>query len=89
MPSNVKACSQEQVFFFLNLNFSVMYLNNLQQDEIFVPSEMKPLESITGIQSRKGLENVIVSNGKVVNVVTILSFTIVNSILYCFISLLP
>lgn len=70
MPSNVKACSQEQVFFFLNLNFSVMYLNNLQQDEIFVPSEMKPLESITGIQSRKGLENVIVSNGKVVNVVS-------------------
>ena len=47
-----------------------MYLNNLQQDEIFVPSEMKTLESITGIQSRRGLENVIVSNGKVVNVVS-------------------
>lgn len=47
-----------------------MYLNNLQQDEIFVPSEMKSLESITGIQSRRGLENVIVSNGKVVNVVS-------------------
>ncbi|WP_252736969.1 DUF932 domain-containing protein, partial [Zobellia galactanivorans] len=47
-----------------------MYLNNLQQDEIFVPSEMKSLACITGIQSRRGLENVIVSNGKVVNVVS-------------------
>ncbi|MDY7397001.1 DUF932 domain-containing protein [Aureibaculum sp. 2210JD6-5] len=47
-----------------------MYLNNLQQDEIFIPSEMKSLQSITGIQSRRGLENVIISNGKVVNVVS-------------------
>lgn len=47
-----------------------MYLDNLQQDEIFVPAEMKSLESITGIRSRRGLENVIVSNGKVVNVVS-------------------
>ncbi len=47
-----------------------MYLNNLQQDEVFVPSEIKPFESITGIQSRRGLENVIVSNGKIVNVVS-------------------
>lgn len=47
-----------------------MYLINLQQDEIFVPSEMKPLKNITGLESRRGLENVIVSNGKVVNVVS-------------------
>lgn len=47
-----------------------MYLQNLQQDEIFVPSEMKSLKSLTQMESRRGLENVIVSNGKVVNVVS-------------------
>ena len=47
-----------------------MYLNHLQQDEIFIPSEIKSFESITGIKSRSGLENVIVSNGKIVNVVS-------------------
>lgn len=47
-----------------------MYLQNLQQDEIFVPSEMKSLTSITGMESRRGLENVIISNGKIVNVVS-------------------
>ena len=47
-----------------------MYLSNLQHDEIFVPSEMKPLRSLTGMESRRGLENVIVSNGKIVNVVS-------------------
>jgi len=41
-----------------------MYLNNLQPDEIFIPSAIKSFESITGIQSRKGLENVIVSNSE-------------------------
>ena len=47
-----------------------MYLNHLQQDEIFIPSAIKSFESITGIKSRRGLENVIVSNGKIVNVVS-------------------
>lgn len=47
-----------------------MYLNHLQQGEIFIPSEIKSFESITGIKSRRGLENVIVSNGKIVNVVS-------------------
>jgi len=47
-----------------------MYLKNLQQDEIFVPSEMKSLKSLTQMESRRGLENVIVSNGKIVNVVS-------------------
>ena len=47
-----------------------MYLQNLQQDEIFVPSEMKPLKSLTQMESRRGLENVIISNGKIVNVVS-------------------
>ncbi len=47
-----------------------MYLNNLQQDEIFVFSEMKSLKNLTGIESRRGLENAIISNGKIVNVVS-------------------
>ncbi len=47
-----------------------MYLNNLQQDSVFVSSEMKPLQSFTGMASRRGLENVIISNGKIVNVVS-------------------
>ncbi|CDF80283.1 conserved hypothetical protein (DUF932) [Formosa agariphila KMM 3901] len=47
-----------------------MYLKNLQQDDIFVPSEMTALESLIQMPSRRGLENVIISNGKVVNVVS-------------------
>ena len=47
-----------------------MYLSNLQQDEIFVPSEMKSLKSLTQMESRRGLENAIISNGKIVNVVS-------------------
>ena len=47
-----------------------MYLQNLQQDEIFVPSEMKSLKSLTQMESRRGLENAIISNGKIVNVVS-------------------
>ncbi len=47
-----------------------MYLSNLQQDEIFVSSEMKSLKSLTQIESRRGLENAIISNGKIVNVVS-------------------
>ena len=47
-----------------------MYLSNLQQDEIYVSSEMKSLKSLTQIESRRGLENAIISNGKIVNVVS-------------------
>lgn len=47
-----------------------MYLSNLQQDEIFVSSEMKSLKSLTQMESRRGLENAIISNGKIVNVVS-------------------
>ncbi len=47
-----------------------MYLSNLQQDEIFISSEMKSLESLTQIEARRGLENAIISNGKIVNVVS-------------------
>ena len=47
-----------------------MCLQNLQQDEIFVPSEMKSLKCLTQMESRRGLENAIISNGKIVNVVS-------------------
>ncbi|SFN40833.1 protein of unknown function [Bizionia echini] len=47
-----------------------MYLQNLQLDNIFVPSEMKSLKTLTQMESRRGLENVIISNGKIVNVVS-------------------
>lgn len=47
-----------------------MYLQNLQQDEIFVSNEMKSLRSLTQMESRRGLENAIISNGKIVNVVS-------------------
>ena len=47
-----------------------MYLQNLQQDEIFVSNEMKSLKSLIQMESRRGLENAIISNGKIVNVVS-------------------
>jgi len=47
-----------------------MYLSKLQQDEVFVASEMKSFKGLTQMESRRGLENVIVSNGKIVNVVS-------------------
>lgn len=54
----------------VQLKSNFMYLSNLQQDEIFVPSEMKSLKSLTQMESRRGLENAIISNGKIVNVVS-------------------
>ncbi len=36
-----------------------MYLQNLQQDEIFVSNELKSLKSLTQMESRRGLENAI------------------------------
>ena len=47
-----------------------MYLDKLTQDEIFVPSEIKVLSELTGMETRRGLENAIISNGKIVNVVS-------------------
>jgi hypothetical protein len=47
-----------------------MYLNKLQQDAIFVDSEMTSLKSLTGMEPRRGMENAIISNGKIVNVVS-------------------
>lgn len=47
-----------------------MYLKNLKKDEIYVKSEIKSLESLTGMNSRRGLEKVIISNDKIVNIVS-------------------
>ena len=48
----------------------IMYLNRLQQDEVFVSAQLRPLEELTGMPSRKGMEQAIVSNGKIVNIVS-------------------
>lgn len=53
-----------------NLKSLIMYLNRLQQDEVFVPALLRPLEELTGMPSRKGLEQAIVSHGKIVNIVS-------------------
>lgn len=42
----------------------------MQQDNIFPVSEMKSLEAMTGYPTRVGLENAIISNGKIVNAVS-------------------
>jgi len=47
-----------------------MYLNRLQQDEVFVPVQLRPLEALTGMPNRKGMERAIVSSVKIVNVVS-------------------
>jgi hypothetical protein len=47
-----------------------MYLHKLQQDNFFILSELKPLSELTGVPSRKGLENAIISYGKIVNIVS-------------------
>lgn len=47
-----------------------MYLSKLQQDDVFVSSEITTLKSLTGMESRRGMEQAIISNGKIVNVVS-------------------
>ncbi len=45
-------------------------LNALRNDDIFVSNEVKNFKEITGINSRKGLDRVIISKGEIVNVVS-------------------
>lgn len=42
----------------------------LQNDEIFIHSEIKNLSDITGYPTRKGLTKAIISNGEIVNIVS-------------------
>ena len=51
-----------------NINGNKM--NNLQNDEIFVSNSIQNLQDLTGIPNRKGLEQAVISNGKIVNVVS-------------------
>ena len=45
-------------------------MNNLQNDEIFVSNSIVNLDTLTGMPARKGLEQAVISNGKIVNVVS-------------------
>ena len=45
-------------------------LNNLRNDDIFVSNEVRDFKEVTGINSRKGLDKAIISNGEIVNVVS-------------------
>ncbi len=49
-----------------NQNFKA----NFQTDEVFVKSEVKSLSEITGYPTRKGLTKAIISEGKIVNIVS-------------------
>lgn len=51
-------------------NINENSMNNLQNDEIFVSNSIQNLETLTGMPSRKGLEQAVISNGKIVNVVS-------------------
>lgn len=43
---------------------------NLQNDDVFPETAVRNMAQLTGYQPRKGLENAIISNGKIVNVVS-------------------
>ncbi len=45
-------------------------INNLRNDDIFVANEVRNFKEVTGINSRKGLDKVILSGGDIVNVVS-------------------
>ena len=42
----------------------------IQQDNIFVDSSVKSVKELTGFEAIKGKENLVISNGKVVNMVS-------------------
>jgi hypothetical protein len=44
--------------------------SKLQQDDLFIPSEVKLLSDLTGIPSRRGLDRAIISGGEIVNIVS-------------------
>ncbi len=54
------------------MNFSnrTNFKSTIQNDNVFVNSEVKKLFSLTGLPNRKGLNNAIVSNGEIVNIVS-------------------
>jgi hypothetical protein len=52
------------------MNERVYLKKTLQQDNVFVKSEIKSLRKITGLNCRKGLDQVVLSEGEIVNVVS-------------------
>jgi len=46
------------------------YLTKLEQDNVFPASKIVTMQSLTGMPSRRGLEKAVISNGKIVNVVS-------------------
>jgi hypothetical protein len=49
---------------------SSLYLNRIRKDDVYPATEVKPLQDLTGLPARKGLENAIISAGQIVNVVS-------------------
>lgn len=54
-----------------NIQNERAFLNReLQQDDVFVTSKLVSLESLTGMQPRKGLDKALISNNQIVNIVS-------------------
>jgi hypothetical protein len=51
-------------------NINKNSMNNLQNDNVYVSNSIVNLDTLTGMPSRKGLEQAVISNGKIVNVVS-------------------
>lgn len=49
---------------------SINFKNDLQNDNVFVNSELKSLAEITGMPTRKGLTKALISEGTIVNIVS-------------------
>ena len=47
-----------------------IFVSRLQTDDVYVPNSIVPFSTISSIPTRKGLDNAIISNGKIVNVVS-------------------
>jgi hypothetical protein len=47
-----------------------IFVSRLQTDDVYVPNSIVPFSTISTIPTRKGLDNAIISNGKIVNVVS-------------------
>ena len=61
-PKNLNIMKNERISF--------SNLANLQNDNVFVTSENRNLSELTGLPTRRGLENVIISDGQIVNAVS-------------------
>jgi hypothetical protein len=52
------------------MNERIFFNRTLQNDNVYVSSELLPLAQLTGMPTRKGLEKAVVSEGTIVNVVS-------------------